>query len=149
MAGAPRRRDEDANALYDGHSYRTRGLRILTVEDNSVLSLVLERQLGIIAAQQRISIDVCQCESAVKALEQLSDSTFDVMITDICMESLSGLELVALIKMREKKDHVQRVKRIVVVSALALPREEWEHDVDAFLVKPTTIPALANAILGS
>lgn len=121
-------------------------LKVLTVEDNKVLSLVLERQLGAIAKQQRRPIEVCQCSSAIEALNRIGDSIFDVVITDICMESLSGLELVALIKMREKKDNVRRAKRIVIVSAIRLSMEELGPEVDAFLLKPTSISALTRAL---
>ena len=62
-------------------------LNILYVEDNA---LVREVTSELLAQDDR---RICACDSAEEALKQFSEAPFDVVITDVSLPIMSGIDL--------------------------------------------------------
>lgn len=66
--------------------------KILVVDDDIAVRLAISRAL------QRVGYQVSDAESGEQALELMEDQTFDVVLTDIRMSGLTGVDLLAKIK---------------------------------------------------
>ena len=66
--------------------------RILVVDDDESLRWVTQVQL------ERAGYDVAAAESGARALEMLRDAPFDLVITDLRMPGMSGLELLRQVR---------------------------------------------------
>ena len=62
-------------------------LRILFVEDNAI---VREQTAELLESSDR---DIVACESAEQALDELARREFDVLITDMSLPAMSGMDL--------------------------------------------------------
>jgi CheY-like chemotaxis protein len=62
-------------------------LRILFVEDNAI---VRDQTTELLESNDR---DIVACESAEQALDALNQCDFDVLITDLSLPAMSGMEL--------------------------------------------------------
>jgi DNA-binding NtrC family response regulator len=80
---------EGAGASSTGRETRTErsGGRILIVDDDESMCALVE------SALQRMGHEVTSCTSASDAVVRASDEDFDVIVTDLNMGSMSGLEL--------------------------------------------------------
>ena len=105
--------------------------KLLIVEDSatmrSMLSTVLE-ELG-------VPVKVTEASSGFEALRQLPTDDFDLIVTDINMPDINGLELVSFAKRSAKYASVP----LVIVSTEGAERDRakgLELGADAYLVKP-------------
>jgi signal transduction histidine kinase/CheY-like chemotaxis protein/HPt (histidine-containing phosphotransfer) domain-containing protein len=122
--------------------FAPRSLRVLVVEDNQVNQKLAQRLLerrghtGIIAEDGRA------------ALEALSRSVFDVILMDIQMPGMSGLEAALAIRQREAQQGVASIP-IIALTARAMrgDRERClEAGMDAYLTKPLDAQLLYNML---
>ena len=100
-------------------------LKILYVEDNA---LVREVTCELLAQEQR---QILACENAEEALEQFRQDCFDVLITDVSLPLMSGMDLAR---------SVLRIKpRMPIILAsgyeLDFALENWGANVRA-IIKP-------------
>jgi two-component system cell cycle response regulator CpdR len=100
-------------------------LNILYVEDNA---LVREVTSELLAQDDR---QICACDSAEAALEKFSEESFDVIITDVSLPLMSGIDLVRTI-LRSKPQ-----MPIILASGYALDfaLENWGANVRS-IIKP-------------
>jgi PAS domain S-box-containing protein len=109
-----------------------RGLKILLAEDNPINAL-LTREL--LRRRGHQVTEVTSGEAAVKAMEE---STFDLLLTDIHMPGMDGIEATKAIR----RDEIRLARRrtpIVALTADALEtgrRACREAGMDGFLTKP-------------
>lgn len=82
----------DQNQSFLHHPDSLAGLSILVVDDEPVIRTVLGRSL------QREGIRVTTAENGVEALEKIRDGCFDIVISDILMPLMDGLELLVQVK---------------------------------------------------
>ncbi len=85
---------------------------------------------------------IADTESAESAIKLLGSSKFDLIITDVDMQGMNGIELVQLI--RSGKTHAKPDTRIVILSSFSHTEvlgSAFALDVNGFLVKPI-IPAV-------
>ncbi|MDB5099922.1 MAG: baeS [Cyanobacteria bacterium RYN_339] len=113
--------------------------RILIVEDEpavaEVASLVCRRD----------GHEVAVTRSAAAALEALRLEAFDLVLTDVAMEGMDGIQLAAEIRGIVGLEGLP----IIGVTALATPTERAEMEaagIDAVIAKPYSGRALAAAI---
>lgn len=114
--------------------------RVLIVDDSDTL-----RKLVIVSLKVLRGCEVAEAASAVEALRLLKEQDFDLVITDIRMPEMSGLQLLGFIK----RD--PRLQRIPVV---ILTTEGGEEDrrrgmalgADRYLVKPFKPRALVQIV---
>jgi CheY-like chemotaxis protein len=100
-------------------------LNILYVEDNA---LVREVTSELLAQDHR---QVCACDSAEEALKKFGEKSFDVVITDVSLPIMSGIELARSIL------RINPQLPIIIASGYALDfgLERWGSNVRS-IVKP-------------
>lgn len=118
------------------------GLRVLLAEDNPTNQMVASQMLGVLEAEVVLASD------GVEALERFEEAEFDIVIVDIEMPRLSGLDVIRTI--RGRSDARARTP-IVALTAYAL-REHRERIAKAgangLISKPiTSIEALAQGLV--
>jgi CheY-like chemotaxis protein len=111
-------------------------LNILYVEDND---LVREVTSELLAQDDR---HICACETAEEALKRFGGESFDVVITDVSLPIMSGIELARAIL------RVQPQMPIIIASGYALDfgLENWGPNVRS-IIKPFE-PAEIEALIG-
>jgi two-component system chemotaxis response regulator CheY len=121
--------------------------RILIVEDSSTMRALL------VSALEELDgpVKVIEAESGFEALRMLPRERFDLIVTDINMPDINGLELVSFVKGNE----AYRSIPLVIVSTEGSERDRDKGlglGADAYLVKPFEPDALrqmARDLLGS
>ena len=105
--------------------------RILIVEDSATMRSLLASSLE----DLEIPVKVVEAESGFEALRFLPRETFDLVVTDINMPDINGLELVSFIKNNERYKDIP----LVIVSTEGSERDRHKGmglGADAYLVKP-------------
>jgi CheY-like chemotaxis protein len=115
------------------------GLRVLLAEDNPTNQMVATQML------RALNADVAVCSDGVEALERFEQEPFDVVVVDIEMPRLSGLDVIRAI--RARTDARARIP-VVALPAYAL-REHRDRVLEAgangLISKPiTSIEALGR-----
>ncbi len=105
--------------------------RILIVEDSptmrSLLASALEELEGV--------VKIAEVASGFEALRQLPREAFDLIVTDINMPDINGLELVSFVK----RSDAYRSIPLVIISTEGAERDREKGlglGADAYLVKP-------------
>ncbi len=103
----------------DSQSYKDglKGIKVLLVEDNAMNRFIAIKSLSYFGCE------VEEAENGLLALESLKNSSFDVILMDIQMPELDGVETTKIIR----KDFDQQVP-IIAVSANA-----FRKDIDLYL----------------
>ncbi len=120
--------------------------RILIVEDSATMRSLLVSTLESLDLPLRIT----QAASGFEALRSLPRDEFDLIVTDINMPDINGLELVSFVK----RNAAFRSIPLVIVSTEGSERDRekgLELGADAYLVKPFDPEALrrvARELLG-
>ncbi|GAC1703391.1 MAG: hypothetical protein NVS9B4_11470 [Candidatus Acidiferrum sp.] len=106
-------------------------LRVLLVEDNAVNQLLARRLLE--KRGHRVALAV----NGREGLEALEHGTFDLVLMDVQMPEVDGLEATTII--RQKELGSERHQQIIALTAFALKgdREKCLHaGMDGYLTKP-------------
>lgn len=108
-------------------------LRCLIVEDESMTRKVLEK-----LCEKAPDIElVASCENGMEALELLQNEDVDVILLDIHMPELSGIDLL------ESLENPPQV--IFITSDEQFALKAFEYSATDYLVKPVTYPRLQKA----
>jgi len=113
--------------------------RILLVEDDVINQKVISKQLELDGHEIVIA---CNGAEGVKAF---NESEYDLIIMDIQMPVMSGVEAVDIIRKTETNKHVP----IIALTALALSedrRKIMEHGFDLYLTKPIQLDEFSNTV---
>jgi signal transduction histidine kinase/CheY-like chemotaxis protein/integral membrane sensor domain MASE1 len=117
-------------------------LNILVVEDDLVNTRLVCEILG------RLGYEVEAVSDGYKALAVLAENRHNVVIMDMQMSRLDGLETTARIRSGECGDQVQGID-IIALTALALPEEKdriLQSGVNHYLSKPIGLDALKEIL---
>lgn len=114
--------------------------KILLVEDNNAM-----RNLVASALDQHLSVDVYEAENGFAALKLIPDNEFQLIITDINMPDINGLELITFLRQHP----VYKGVPILIITT-----EAGEEDrkrglaigADGYLVKPFTEGELVQLV---
>ncbi len=114
--------------------------KILLVEDNNAM-----RNLVATALDQHLSVDVYEAENGFAALKLIPDNEFQLIITDINMPDINGLELISFLRQHP----VYKGVPILIITT-----EAGEEDrkrglaigADGYLVKPFTEGDLVDLV---
>jgi YesN/AraC family two-component response regulator len=112
--------------------------KILVVDDNNDITWLIAHTLT-------PEFHIRQASSAKEALEMIKETTPDLIITDIVMPEMSGLEFTKQIK----SESYSRSIPVVIVSAKVTQAEQAEGfktGADAYLTKPFT-PQLLKSVV--
>ena len=108
-------------------------LRILLAEDNLVNQTLMLKMLG------KWGHDVTLANNGREALDWVARDTFDLILMDMQMPVMGGLEATRLIRERENADPTSARIQIHALTAAALPDERaaaLASGVDGYLTKP-------------
>ncbi len=111
--------------------------RILIVEDSATMRSLLAAALEEIG----VPVSITEATSGFEALRCLPREDFDLVVTDINMPDINGLELVSFMKNNEKYRSIP----MVIVSTEGAERDQargMELGANAYVVKPFEPEAL-------
>ena len=133
-------RQSVAGPRWTGSSVEAR--RVLVVEDDRINRELVETLL------QRQGYDVEVVADAASALARLEARAFDVLLVDLRLPGMNGVEFTRRVRRRERAD--QHVPIIALTASVAVEaREEAvSAGMDGFLVKPVEPHRLENLIAG-
>jgi two-component system chemotaxis response regulator CheY len=112
--------------------------RVLVVEDSAAMRSFIRAALeggDEDTAASAVDIEVVEAASGFEALRLLPRGPYDLVITDINMPDINGLELVNFIR---KSEH-HRTTPLIIVSTQAAERDRLRGialGADAFIAKP-------------
>ena len=115
--------------------------RILIVEDSATMRSLLASSLE----DLEDPIKIVEAESGFEALRFLPREDFDLVVTDINMPDINGLELVSFIKNNPKYATIP----LVIVSTEGSDRDRDKGlglGADAYLIKPFDPEALRQVV---
>jgi two-component system chemotaxis response regulator CheY len=115
--------------------------RVLVVEDSSAMRAFVRAAL-----ENEGDYEVLEASSGFEALRILPRERFDLVLVDINMPDINGLELVAF--MRKTDPHKQTP--LIVISTEASERDRSRAlslGADAFVSKPFTPDQLVDAVV--
>ena len=127
------------------HSLREsqRRLRVLVAEDNAVNQLLAVRLL------EKRGHEVVVAATGTAALEALENQSFDLVLMDVQMPEMDGLEATIAIRERERASASGKHIPIIAMTANAMVGDKeqcLEAGMDAYLSKPLEVAALFAAI---
>ena len=105
--------------------------RILIVEDSPTMRALLNSALE----DLEVPVKITEASSGFEALRCLPREPFDLIVTDINMPDINGLELVSFVK----SNNAYRSIPLIIVSTEGADRDRergLELGADAYLVKP-------------
>jgi len=105
--------------------------QILLAEDSAITRAFLVSTLEDLSVQ----VNIIEVASGFEALKQLPREKFDLIITDINMPDINGLELISFIRNNPEYAHIP----LIVVTTEGSPRDKEKGmalGVDEYLVKP-------------
>ena len=116
--------------------------RILIVEDSPTMRALLNSALEGL----EIPVKITEAASGFEALRCLPREPFDLIVTDINMPDINGLELVSF----AKNNNAYRSIPLVIVSTEGAERDRergLELGADAYLVKPFEPESLREVVV--
>ena len=117
-------------------------LRILVVDDSSAMRAYVRAALEEDAA---FSVEVEDATSGFEALRLLPRERFDLVIVDINMPNINGLELISF--MRKSQQHHKTPLLIISTESTERDRERGlSLGADAYLGKPFSSEALVETV---
>lgn len=111
--------------------------RLLIVEDEDVLCESLQRVF------RREGYEVERTDSAEAAFALLSHASFDLIITDIVLPGISGLELLTRYK---KKKPSQKIMIMTAYASIATAIEAIKAGACDFIMKPVMHEEMKRAV---
>jgi PAS domain S-box-containing protein len=120
-----------------------RPLRVLLVEDNTLNQILAERLI------HRRGDEIVVTSNGREALAAFDRESFDLVLMDIQMPEMSGMEVTAAIRAREKEKSTGERVPIIATTASALREDRqlcFAAGMDAYLSKPIDRAALYAAI---
>lgn len=115
------------------------GIAILTVEDDKAT----REFLGTIINRKYPGIQLYLAENGIKGVELFKAHTPDIVITDIVMPEMDGVQMSSVIK------SIKPDTKLIVVTGYSSRSYQVEFDkigADVFLLKPIDVKKLCDAI---
>jgi len=125
---------------YERNSVNKRGVRILVAEDNGTNRQVIEK----ILAHGNHIVDLV--ENGEQALDKLEEQTYELLILDMNMPQMGGLEVV---KVHRALSRHPLETPVIILTANATPeaRQECERaHINAYLTKPVDALTLLDTV---
>ena len=119
-------------------------LRILIVEDSSAMRTYVRAALEG-APELGSAVEIVEASSGFDALRLLPRNTYDLVITDINMPDINGLELIRFVRQSE---HLRSVALLIIStqSSDTDRKRGLALGADYFLAKPFTPELLRGAV---
>ncbi len=110
---------------------------VLIVDDEPAITSVVSRQLS------REGLSCEEASSGKEALERLAKRDFDVIVTDVKMPEMSGIDLLKIVKQRDPEVQVIMITGNPDVDFAV---EAIRSRVDDYLVKPFELAQLSHSV---
>lgn len=131
----PVEEEYEVNVFCDIQDYRKRDFKVLVVDDK----IWVAKATGEILKSMVTDVDICF--SAKEALYKLSLNKYDLIISDLAMPNLNGLELA-----KQVKEEYPQIKFVIMTGWLG-DIEEYNSDIiDHMLEKPFGIEEIKELI---
>jgi osomolarity two-component system sensor histidine kinase NIK1 len=114
-------------------------LNILLVEDNLLNQRIVTFSL------KRFNHEVIIANNGVEAIELFRENKFDVILMDIMMPVMDGLEATVKIREIENSDNVEKRTPIIALTANTMDNDRdkcLSYGMDEFMAKPFDIEKL-------
>jgi two-component system response regulator AtoC len=115
----------------------SRKIRVLVVDDDSLLRELVAEQLS------KAEFDTAPVASGRQALDILRDTDYDVVLLDIMMPDLSGLDALRAIR---KLEDPPEIIMLTADTSLATGIEAMRHGAYDYLTKPATLDEIEAVI---
>jgi two-component system chemotaxis response regulator CheY len=115
-------------------------VKVLVVEDNNAM-----RNLIATALDQHLDVDVYEAENGFAALKLLPENEFELILTDINMPDINGLELITFLRQHPSYKEVP----ILIITTEAGDEDRKRGlaiGANGYLVKPFTEGDLVNLV---
>lgn len=120
-------------------------MRALIVDDSAAARTQARVALDEVAASFGLDLDVDEASGGVEALRVLASAEVDLLLVDLHMPGIHGLELLSFWARRGGRPN----RRAVVISTEVSPGDRdkaLEHGRVSFIEKPVTIDALSAIV---
>ena len=107
---------------------KSKKYKVLIAEDDAMMLRTIEFKLS------QENFEVISCANGKEALQKISSENPDIIVTDVMMPYISGLDLIGKIKVEMKL-----TIPIIILSAVGLEKtvlEAFELGADDFITKP-------------
>lgn len=113
--------------------------RLLIVDDEETLTFSLYQTF----INAPIECEVITASNGDEALRRIEEESFDVVITDIAMPGVNGLDLLAIIK-----ENYPATRVIIITAYGSDEREElaYQRGADRYVEKPFDIHEIKNLV---
>jgi len=118
-------------------------LRVLIVEDSASMRAFVRAALTGVSAPGEL--EIAEAQNGFDALRLLPRGAWDLVITDINMPDINGLELISFIK----KSEAHKATPILIISTGSSERDRdrgLQLGASAYLVKPFSAEALVEQV---
>src|ERR1700704_3374684 len=115
----------------------SRKIRVLVVDDDNLLRKLIADQLA------RMEFDALPAASGKEALDVLREADYDVVLLDIMMPGISGLDTLREIR---KFEDPPEVVMLTADTSLATGVEAMRHGAYDYLTKPATLDEMEAVI---
>jgi DNA-binding response OmpR family regulator len=112
-------------------------VKLLLVDDEDTIRTLVKHEL------QAHGYDVDEAENGPTALEKLSASPFDLVVLDIRMPDMDGLEVLRNIR---ENNLVPKVVMLTGVDELKIARDSLQFGANDFMTKPFEFKHLLTCI---
>jgi two-component system chemotaxis response regulator CheY len=115
-------------------------MKVMVVEDSSAMRGLIASVLG-----QIDGCEVVEVSTGFEALRQLPRASVDLIVTDINMPDINGLELLSFVRRSPNLQHVP----VLVVTSEGSERDKEKAlalGANAYLVKPFAAESLLDAV---
>lgn len=113
--------------------------RLLIVDDEETLTFSLYQTF----INAPVECEVVTAASGDEAIVRLEENPFDVVITDIAMPGISGLELLSLIKAKNPET------RVIVITAYGSDEREeqaYQRGAERYIEKPFDLHEIRDIV---
>ena len=111
-------------------------LKVLFVEDDAIAASIGKKMLNLFP-----EVSMEYCATGYSALETFGTQKFDLLVIDLGLPDISGVEFVQMIKKQYKKS-----PPVVTVTAHINPNDPTPLDIDRVYAKPLTYELVQEII---
>ncbi len=126
--------------MADREKEKRASARVLVVDDEPAITVSLAKKL------RREGYDCLTANSGEEALELLASGPLDIVVSDVRMPGMSGLDLLKAIKSR---DPDTQVIMMTAYTDLTLAIEALRNKADDYLLKPFNLAELSHSVARS
>ena len=134
---------DEATPVFDRNFAKKYPRRILAAEDNRVNRLLIKKVLG------RLGYEIDLAENGLIALEMAVNNHYDLILMDLQMPEMDGLEATCQIRQRFEEMPTQERPLVwaLTASALEVERERClKAGLDGFLCKPIRVEEICRVL---